>query len=77
MLLNSGVVKSDGTPLHFGCAFIAGIAMTIASAPFDLLKTRVLADASEGGARLYKGMVDAAFKTVRNEGFLALYKGFV
>ena len=50
MLLNAGMA-SDGTPLHFCCAFIAGITMTIASAPFDLVKTRVLADSAEGDAR--------------------------
>lgn len=29
-----------------------------------------------GGEQLYKGMIDATVKTVRNEGVLALYKGF-
>ena len=28
-----------------------------------------------GGEQLYKGMIDATVKTVRNEGVLALYKG--
>lgn len=27
--------------------------------------------------RLYKGSIDCGIQTVRNEGFLALYKGFI
>lgn len=34
--------------------------------------------ASDGGAKqLYKGSIDCFVQTVRNEGFRALYKGFI
>lgn len=32
---------------------------------------------NQPGVRLYKGSIDCGIQTVRNEGFAALYKGFI
>ena len=50
--------------------------MALASAPFDLAKTRVMAQKESRENRLYKNMFDAMYKTVKHEGILGLYKGF-
>ncbi len=74
-LLNMGLAK-EGMGLHFLASNCAGILMACASAPFDLAKTRVMAQPTDPKKRIYKGMFDAIFKTVKNEGAMALYKGF-
>jgi len=55
---------------------VAGFVMTCASAPFDIAKTRLMAQKASKEKRIYTGMTDAIFKTIKNEGILALYKGF-
>lgn len=50
--------------------------MTCASAPFDIAKTRVMAQKASREKRIYTGMTDALLKTIKNEGVLALWKGF-
>ena len=50
----------------------AGAAATLASYPFDLLRTIL---ASQGSPPLYRGMVDAGRAVVRQRGLAGLYSG--
>jgi solute carrier family 25 oxoglutarate transporter 11 len=56
----------------------AGVLTSVASNPIDVVKTRVMnMKVSAGGTPPYKGALDCAVKTVRAEGPMALYKGFI
>lgn len=65
----------DGLLLQFCCSMIAGLLMATVSAPFDLCRTRVFSQDAKNPK--YKGLIDCLVKTVKNEGFKGLYKGFV
>lgn len=61
----------------FSCC--SGIVAAILSSPADLVKARVMNQPHDekGRALVYKSSVDCLVKTVKNEGFFALYKGFL
>jgi hypothetical protein len=72
------VFTQDGLPLHISTATIAGYVSTVASSPFDVVKSRVMGqplDAAGKGTR-YSGMVDCFVKVIGTEGPMALYNGF-
>jgi len=57
---------------------VASLVVTTAMNPFDVARTRIYnqkVDAN-GKGLYYKGMLDCIFKTVKTEGFFALYKGY-
>ncbi|ODV79291.1 mitochondrial carrier [Suhomyces tanzawaensis NRRL Y-17324] len=58
--------------LHLVSSSVAGAAVAVVMNPWDVILTRVY---NQKG-NLYSGPVDCFRKTVRNEGFGALYKGF-
>lgn len=77
MILEKGVMR-DGLGTHVTASFAAGFVAAVASNPVDVIKTRVMNMKVEPGAEPpYSGALDCALKTVRAEGPLALYKGFV
>ncbi|KAJ9159176.1 hypothetical protein P3X46_024698 [Hevea brasiliensis] len=77
MILEKGVM-SDGIGTHVTASFAAGFVAAVASNPIDVIKTRVMNMKVETGAEPpYKGALDCAMKTVRAEGAMALYKGFI
>ncbi|EDQ84721.1 uncharacterized protein MONBRDRAFT_34586 [Monosiga brevicollis MX1] len=53
---------------------LGGLSTRIVLYPTQLIKTRLQVQTKRA---LYNGMVDAARKIIRHEGFFALYKGFV
>eukprot|EP00591_Stephanopyxis_turris_P005253 CAMPEP_0195521520 /NCGR_PEP_ID=MMETSP0794_2-20130614/18847_1 /TAXON_ID=515487 /ORGANISM="Stephanopyxis turris, Strain CCMP 815" /LENGTH=272 /DNA_ID=CAMNT_0040651095 /DNA_START=200 /DNA_END=1015 /DNA_ORIENTATION=+ len=65
-----------GIGSHLGASFVAGFAGAAASNPVDVLKTRLMTQPA-GHRALYRGMTDCLLKTVRHEGFAALYNGFI
>ncbi|XP_054734261.1 mitochondrial uncoupling protein Bmcp [Anastrepha obliqua] len=77
----------DHVANHFISSFTASLGSAIASTPIDVIRTRLMnqrhltvADGMAVAAspqKLYKGSFDCAVQTVRNEGILALYKGFI
>ncbi|OMO57654.1 Mitochondrial brown fat uncoupling protein [Corchorus olitorius] len=76
-ILEKGVMQ-DGMRTHVAASIAAGIVAAIASNPVDVIKTRVINMKVEvGKAPLYNGAIDCLMKTVRREGFKALYKGFL
>lgn len=59
-------------------SFAAGLVAAVASNPVDVVKTRVMnMKVEKGAAPPYAGALDCALKTVKAEGPMALYKGFV
>ncbi|KAL7595392.1 mitochondrial uncoupling protein 5 [Lactuca sativa] len=71
-------VMADGLGTHVTASFAAGFVASVASNPVDVIKTRVMnMKVEEGVAPPYKGAVDCALKTVKAEGPMALYKGFI
>lgn len=77
MILEKGVM-ADGIGTHVTASFAAGFVAAVASNPIDVIKTRVMNMKVEPGTEPpYKGALDCALKTVRTEGPLALYKGFI
>lgn len=78
-IVNKGLM-GDGIGTHVTASFAAGFVAAIASNPIDVVKTRVMnmkVEAGVGAVAPYKGALDCAVKTVRAEGPLALYKGFI
>ncbi|XP_030566482.1 mitochondrial uncoupling protein Bmcp [Drosophila novamexicana] len=79
----------DQVANHFVSSFIASLGSAVASTPIDVIRTRLmnqrhvtvlnggLATAAASPAKLYSGSLDCAVQTIRNEGLLALYKGFI
>jgi len=68
----------DGLVLTCCTAFVSGFISTVASSPFDVVKSRVMGQPMnpDGSPKLYSGMVDCFAKTAKNEGAMALYNGF-
>jgi solute carrier family 25 aspartate/glutamate transporter 12/13 len=60
----------------FGCSSFAGTIASFAVTPADVVKTRLQVQTSEGSTA-YKGIVDAFSRTLKEEGFKALFKGAV
>ncbi|KAJ6741043.1 MITOCHONDRIAL UNCOUPLING PROTEIN 5-LIKE [Salix purpurea] len=77
MILEKGLMN-DGIGTHVTASFAAGFVASVASNPIDVIKTRVMNMKAEPGVEPpYKGALDCAKKTVRAEGPMALYKGFI
>jgi len=73
-----GSLQRDGIALHASTALISGFVSTVASSPFDVVKSRVMGQPVDASGRgtLYSGMADCFIKLASSEGPLALYKGF-
>jgi len=66
----------DGGLAHLAASTIAGVASAITSTPVDVVKTRLMNQAGHGDGQ-FNGILDCFVKTYKQEGFLALYKGFI
>ena len=76
MLERAGFEKG-GQAVVLGGATIAGFFAAACSLPFDFVKTRIQKmEPLPDGTLPYKGPVDCALKTLREEGFLKFYTGF-
>ncbi|KAM1181935.1 hypothetical protein ACFX13_000491 [Malus domestica] len=76
-IVDKGIMR-DGLGTHVTASFAAGFVAAVASNPVDVIKTRVMNMKVEAGPEPpYSGAFDCALKTVRSEGPMALYKGFV
>ncbi|KAI9502913.1 hypothetical protein GGI25_003187 [Coemansia spiralis] len=62
---------SGGGWKDFVAGSLAGAAQVAVGHPLDTIKVRMQIE----GANVFKGPMDCLMKTVRNEGFLGLYKG--
>ncbi|PKH53795.1 mitochondrial uncoupling protein 5-like [Punica granatum] len=71
-------VMRDGLGTHVTASFAAGFVAAVASNPVDVIKTRVMnMKVQPGCPPPYSGAMDCFLKTVRSEGPMALYKGFI
>ncbi|KAF5747631.1 mitochondrial succinate-fumarate transporter 1-like [Tripterygium wilfordii] len=57
--------------------FLAGTAGPVCTGPFDVVKTRLMAQSREGGELKYKGMFHAIRTIYAEEGLLTLWKGLL
>ncbi|XP_003491374.1 mitochondrial uncoupling protein Bmcp [Bombus vosnesenskii] len=77
------VLLGDSISNHFVSSFIASMGSAIASTPIDVVRTRLMNQRRIPTAsgmlppHIYNGSIDCFVQTFKNEGFLALYKGFV
>jgi|TARA_B100000524_G_scaffold346895_1_gene247868 solute carrier family 25 uncoupling protein 8/9 len=76
--LKRKLFDGPGLPLTLATAFISGFVSTVASSPFDVVKSRVMGQPlnPDGSGKLYSGMVDCFVKSSSSEGPMALYNGF-
>eukprot|EP00056_Hartaetosiga_gracilis_P021841 m.26798 g.26798 ORF g.26798 m.26798 type:complete len:325 (+) comp9295_c0_seq1:36-1010(+) len=68
----------DGILLHFLSAMYAGVFVSVAMNPFDVVATRLYnqpRDPATNRGLFYSGVVDCMKKTLSKEGFKGLYKG--
>mmetsp|Transcript_27245 Transcript_27245/g.69254 ORF Transcript_27245/g.69254 Transcript_27245/m.69254 type:complete len:300 (+) Transcript_27245:16-915(+) len=77
ILLNTGYFQ-PGLLLTVCTAFASGYVSTVASSPFDVVKSRVMGQPlnPDGTGKLYSGMVDCFVKSSASEGPMSLYNGF-
>ncbi|XP_009601181.1 mitochondrial uncoupling protein 5-like [Nicotiana tabacum] len=76
-ILEKGLMN-DGLGTHVTASFAAGFVAAVASNPVDVIKTRVMNMKVEPGTvPPYSGALDCAMKTIKAEGPMALYKGFI
>ncbi len=76
MLVDTGHFDASSSTTFFTASFMAGFFSALASSPVDVIKNRLMSQES-GQKRMYSGMIDCAVKTVKKEGALSLYRGFI
>lgn len=59
----------------FCSSFIAGFFMTCTVAPFDMLRTKLMSQPTD--KKIYNGLSDALVKTIKADGVLVLWRGFI
>ena len=59
----------------FCSSFIAGFFMTCTVSPFDRIRTNLMNQPMD--KKIYNGFVDCAAKTIKNDGFSSLWRGFI
>ncbi|EZA52152.1 Kidney mitochondrial carrier protein, partial [Ooceraea biroi] len=76
-------VLGDSVSNHFVSSFIASMGSAVASTPIDVIRTRLMNQRRVHIAgntlptHIYSGSIDCLLQTIKYEGILALYKGFV
>ncbi|KAH8298127.1 hypothetical protein KR018_007100 [Drosophila ironensis] len=71
--------QPDSRGIQFVSAIIAGFAGAGLSTPADVIKSRIMNQPTDAFGRglLYKGSLDCLSKLLKQEGLLAMYKGFI
>lgn len=73
--LRHWMALEEGFWLHISASLVAGGVGTTATAPIDIVKTRMMIQ-RETSSAIYKNACDCAYKILRSEGLLGLYKGW-
>eukprot|EP01084_Bolivina_argentea_P245633 411190_1 len=73
-ILKRNNIMIEGFPLHIVASLVAGLTATTACAPADLIKTRIMCDPRK---ELYKNPIDCVYKTVKYDGLMGLFRGWV
>lgn len=76
--LSTGYFKED-IVTHCVCAMIAGFVSATTTSPIDLVKSRYMNQIfnSNGVGVTYSSTVDCLRKTIKSEGIMGLYKGWL
>jgi len=61
----------DNTPLHVFASICSGFVASLCCTPADVIKSRIMQTTNP-----YSGVTDCIVRTVNEEGFMSLYKGF-
>lgn len=77
-LIQQGITD-DGIGAHTLASVMSGLSATVLSCPADVVKTRMMNQGvhSNPSSPLYTSSIDCLRKTVRGEGVMALWKGFL
>jgi len=76
-LLNDPMTNGPSLPTKMGSSCVAGFTAAAFSLPFDLIKSRLMAQKPDGDGKLpYKGIVDCAMKVFQKEGVRGFFGGF-
>lgn len=77
-LLNDPMTGGPSLPTRMGASAIAGFTAALFSLPFDLIKSRLMAQKPDPltGEMPYKGVADCAMKIARSEGPIGFFSGF-
>lgn len=77
MVLTTGVAQ-DGLSVHIASSLVAGLVVTTAMNPFDVVSTRLYNQKVVNGVGVwYTGPIDCLRATVASEGVAGLYKGWL
>ncbi|XP_076040968.1 uncoupling protein 4A isoform X3 [Oratosquilla oratoria] len=70
---------SDTYWTHGLSSMVSGFVSAILGTPADVMKARIMNQPTDEHSRglLYRNSLDCLLKTIQNEGFMALYKGFL
>eukprot|EP00929_Paragymnodinium_shiwhaense_P039255 TRINITY_DN20640_c0_g1_i1.p1 TRINITY_DN20640_c0_g1~~TRINITY_DN20640_c0_g1_i1.p1 ORF type:complete len:340 (-),score=35.65 TRINITY_DN20640_c0_g1_i1:251-1192(-) len=71
-LAKSNLGVADSPALHFGAGFVAGVVGTTATAPADIVRTRIMAEGKSG-----VGVVGAVTSIAKDYGPLGFFRGWV
>ncbi|XP_033226845.1 mitochondrial uncoupling protein Bmcp [Belonocnema kinseyi] len=76
-------ILGDSVSNHFVSSFIASMGSAVASTPIDVVRTRLMnqrrvrTTCGQLPSHIYSGSMDCFLQTIKNEGMMALYKGFI
>lgn len=65
---------TQGVQAKIYSSLISGLVAAVVSTPYDVIRNRLINQSHTHP--LYKGTIDCALKTIKQEGFGAMYKGF-
>ena len=77
-LLKDPMTDGPSLPTRIGASATAGFTAALFSLPFDLVKSRLMAQKPDpiSGTMPYSGIVDCAVKIARTEGPMGFFSGF-
>jgi solute carrier family 25 oxoglutarate transporter 11 len=77
-LLGDPMINGPALPTRMGAAATAGFTAALFSLPFDLIKSRLMAQKPDPltGEMPYKGIVDCVVKIAKTDGALGFFSGF-
>jgi solute carrier family 25 (mitochondrial oxoglutarate transporter), member 11 len=78
MLLGDPMTKGPTLPTQVGASAIAGFTAALFSLPFDLVKSRLMAQKPDPltGEYAYQGVIDCSIKIFKKEGPRGFFSGF-
>lgn len=77
-LLNDPMTNGPSLPTRLGASATAGFTAALFSLPFDLIKSRLMAQKPDPitGVMPYKGIIDCSLKIAQTEGIRGFFGGF-